>query len=144
MAAVAAGTFPPRQHVTNKPRICRSFGGPVPRHVSRRPAGWNRRRRERSGRRRRRARGPALVRRRERPVRAALLIQLQEIFTGSAPHRPGTGCRTRARTSYKIYSVSTFSASSRRRLAARGDQRARRSPTSAEVLQTPGSPAGHH
>jgi hypothetical protein len=48
------------------------FGDPGLRHVSRRPAGWNRRRRERSGRRRRRASGPALVQRRERPRQGPL------------------------------------------------------------------------
>jgi hypothetical protein len=51
---------------------CRHVGGPGLRHVSRRPAGWNRRRRSPVEALGGGPAGPALVRWRERPVRAAL------------------------------------------------------------------------
>src|SRR5690348_12298879 len=54
-------------------------------HASREPAGWNRRRRERSGRRRRRAEGPARLAERRGPSGPALNPN-RNPFTRSAPH----------------------------------------------------------
>jgi hypothetical protein len=86
-----------RMAITASHTCAGCIGGPGLRHVSRRPAGWNRRRRERSGRRRRRADrpGPGPAARAVR-LRAALNSSRQLAHTArhaEAPTPRASGCR---------------------------------------------------
>ena len=97
----AGGVMPPSKLTQQSPGSLLASDGPGFCHVSRHPAGWNRRRREAeasaAGRR------PGLIRRRERPVRAALTPYRSRVVPHPDQHLVGRSDRGAVRATADIH-----------------------------------------